>query len=180
MEYLVIFVFCFSLSEATCRCFQDMYTNWREMPPYVTYNSSRDDNMPEGVMPKIVKRSVDYCCEECPSFGRVKIHFDRDGLKNRARKLKDTELKEVIDDETDITFPIFGYTDQTHYAKYFAYIPVVPSAGVAFIVDRKQSLAQPNNVAQAVFSCWPLLMLNVIIAFSVGFIIWMLVSIVLL
>ncbi|KAK3732804.1 hypothetical protein QZH41_017706, partial [Actinostola sp. cb2023] len=165
-----------SMTASTCRCFEVLTTNWREMPPYVTYNKTAPNTKPKGMFPHIVERAIVDCCRYCRSHGLTKLNFYQDGYNKPSNKSKDIDVKSNIDDETDIHFPIFGYQDQTHYSKYYGYIPIVPTSGVAFIVNKKQSKASPNNVAQAVFNCWPLLMLNVIIAFLVGCIIWALDS----
>jgi capsular polysaccharide biosynthesis protein len=47
---------------------------------------------------------------------------------------------------------------------------------VAYIVSKDQSIASPQNVTHAIFSCWPLIFFNLIVAFIVGFIVWLLVS----
>lgn len=171
--YLLFTLMFFML--ATCRCYEKITTNWRTMPPYVTHDETGNRTKPKGMMPAIVEAAVLDCCQDCPSYGKVKINFFRDGNNKPAEKEKDIDVKSSIDDKTDLNFPIFGYIDQTHYAKYYGYTPIVPSSGVAFIVNKKQTAASPNNVAMAVFNCWPLLMLNIIIAFVVGVIVWLLV-----
>lgn len=130
------------------------------------------------MMPGVIHAAVYECCRECPSHstGRIRVNFTYDGYGNPANKTHDIDVKSYIDDQTDIHFPIFGFQDQTHFSKYYAYIPIVPSAGVAFFVNKEGGAASPQNVAGAVFSCWPLIMFNLILAFLVGLIVWFLVS----
>ena len=154
-----------------------MLTNWRDIAPYVrTANDSHGE--PIGMMPHIIHTAVYECCEECPSHttGRIRVNYTHDGYGNPANKSEDIIIKTYIDDKTDIHFPIYGFHDQTHFSKYYAYIPIVPSAGVAFFVNKQGGKASPQNVTAAVFSCWPLIMLNLIMAFLVGLIVWLLVS----
>lgn len=132
------------------------------------------------MMPYVIHSAITDCCGECPSHltGRVQINYGYDGYGNQANKSSDIIVKSYIDDETDVHFPIFGFQDQTHFAKYYGYIPIVSSAGVAFFVNKEGGAASPQNVASAVFSCWPLIMFNLILAFLVGLIVWLLVSVV--
>ncbi|XP_048579243.1 uncharacterized protein LOC5521276 isoform X2 [Nematostella vectensis] len=155
---------------STCRCHRKLSTNWRIMAPYVTYDNSSDT--PRGMFPYLLETSIEYCCGRCSAHGKTIIDFNTDGFGEKAMKNKDIDVKRAIDQVTDLSFPINGYKDQTHYSKYFGYMPVVTTPGVLFIVSRAETDASPQNVALTVFMVWPFLLVNITLALLFAFVIW--------
>lgn len=83
-------------------------------------------------------------------------------------------MKEAIDDLTDLSFPVHGYSDQRNYLRNYKYVPVVESPGAAFIV-RNEGLQAPVTAALAV--SWPLAVIVILFIFLSGFLFWMAVSV---
>ena len=93
--------------------------------------------------------------------------------QNSSRKNTKYEMKEAIDDLTDLSFPVHGYSDQRNYLRNYKYVPVVESPGAAFIV-RNDGLKAP--VTAALGSSWPLAVMVTLFIFLSGCLFWMTVS----
>ena len=117
------------------------------------------------------------CCGECRAHGHTDIDFRSAGDKQSAVKGTQNEVKQAIDDVTELSFPIYGRMDQTDYSNEYGFAPLVQSAGVAFIVAEDEPGAVAKMVVKAVFDLWPLIITVFISAFFSGIVMWLLVSV---
>jgi len=140
---------------------------------------STSDNV-TGIFPPILRLVVRSCCGECAAFGHTEIDFRTAGDNVSAMKKTQIQVKEAIDDKTELSFPVYGRMDQTDYSNEYGFAPLVQSAGVAFIVAGDEPDAAAKMVVKAVFDLWPLIITVFISAFFAGIIMWLLVSAVVL
>ena len=86
-------------------------------------------------------------------------------------------LRNGIENPTDFFFPVYGFKDQTHFAKQFGYQGIVESPGMAFIVNTNSQDNMPNAVLVNIASCWPAVMLALVITYLAGLVVWFVVSV---
>lgn len=129
-----------------------------------------------GIFPPILQLIVRSCCGECRQYGYTSIDFRSSGLNAPAIKRTEKQVKEAIDDMTELSFPIYGRMGQTDYSNEYGFAPLVQSAGVAFIVAGDEPGAAAKMVVKAVFDLWPLIITVFVSAFFSGIIMWLLVS----
>ena len=161
----------------TCNCYKKLYTNYWLNPPYMAKDSS--DNV-TGIFPPILQLIVHSCCGECAQHGYTSIDYLSSGLNASARKSTEKQVREAIDDMTELSFPVYGRMEQIDYSNEYGFAPLVQSAGAAFIVAGDEPGAAAKMVVKAVFDLWPLIVTVFISAFFSGIIMWVLVSLLVL
>ena len=114
------------------------------------------------------------CCGDCENgHGTSVIGYNLNRKQNSSKKGTKYEMKEAIDDHTDLNFPVHGYSDQQTYLGRYKYVPVVESPGAAFIV-RNEGLKAPITTALA--NSWPLAGILVAFIFLSACLFWIFVS----
>lgn len=173
-SYLCRNIFVYSLITETCNCYRKLYTNYWLNPPYVASIGS-DDNV-TGIFPPILYLVVRSCCGECRQHGYTVIDYRTAGDNASAIKNTEKRVRELIDDMTELSFPVYGRMEQTEYSNEYGFAPLVQSAGVAFIVTGDEPGAAALMLVKAVFDLWPLIVTVFISAFFAGIVMWLLVS----
>ena len=84
-------------------------------------------------------------------------------------------VKSFIDDDTDFSFPIYGWNWLETYNTYFKYIPLVESPGIVQIAIMDQHDEGALLIIKTVFQTWPLILITMTMAVVAGIIIWFLV-----
>lgn len=169
---IYIKIFAFSLFTETCNCHKKLYTNYWFNPPYMAKGSN--DNA-TGIFPPILHLVVRSCCGEC-QHGYTQIDYRASGPNTTALKSTEKQVREAIDDMTELSFPVYGRMEQTDYSNEYGFAPLVQSAGVAFIVAADEPGTAAKMVVKAVFDLWPLIVTVFISAFFAGIIMWLMVS----
>ena len=163
----------FAFLSETCPCEQHLTTNWRHYEPYVNVS---EDGEPGQIIPAVLKSMVDACCGECREYYKTELDFKRNSKGERSLHTSSRHLLENMDDETDFTFPVYGYNQQDSYKGGYGYIPVIETAGVAFIVYLREDSTTQNTMFDSMIRCLPVLLLPILTAYVAGIIIWALVS----
>lgn len=127
-------------------------------------------------MGSIVTDMIHTACGICPEYGDTTIVINSNGKGKRSYKKSILQVLDDIGDVPQISFPIYGNKYITRYEGSYAYINLVESPGLAFIAVKKTPGKAARNMISAVFDCIPLVVLSGCMAFSSGFIIWVLVS----
>ena len=157
----------------TCRCHKRLTTSWYEFRPYVHVSENK---IPSGLIPPILGKLVVTCCETCQSHGTSYVDLNLNGF-NLSAKLPDLRtLKSRISSYTDFFFPVYGFKDQTHFAKEFGYHGLVQSPGMAYIVKTNSLDDMPNAILMNIASCWPAVTLALAITYLAGLFVWLVVS----
>ena len=96
---------------------------------------------------------------------------------NQSAGLPDLRtLRTSIANPTDFFFPVYGFQDQTHFAKEFGYHGLVESPGMAFVINTNSQDDMPNAVLMNIFSCWPVVTLFMVVTYVAGLAVWAVVS----
>lgn len=161
------------LSE-TRHCEKRLTTNYWLNPPYVI-SSSANQNL-SGIFMAFLDEMVLHCCGNCQNgHGNSQMDYSLDGSSNPSRKHTEKEMRQAIDYNTDLSLPVYGFSDQRKYMSSFRFVPVIESPGAAFIVT-KEGLKSKSRIEGFVFGCGPLMLFNVAVICLTGLLIWFLVS----
>ena len=95
---------------------------------------------------------------------------------DNPRKKQDHIAVRSSVEESDFSFPLFGYEGQRQFMGEYGFLTVVKSPAVVFIVPKEDTSKVSLRLLSSVFSCWPVLLLNFSIVLLSGIIIWNLVS----
>jgi hypothetical protein len=161
----------------TCRCPKILHTNYWKYPPYARKRSSGSIR---GLFPDIVFKMTEWACGECTNgHGKTSINTMENGHGKPSFKSGLLEVLSDINDIPEISFPIHGNKYMTTFMGSYRYVHLIDSPGIAFITVAEPPDSTSLVVMQSIFDCLPLLLVAGCLAFMAGFIIWVLVSIVL-
>ena len=104
------------------------------------------------------------------------MDFNSNGLNTSARLRDLRTFKSSIGNPTDFFFPVYGFKDQTHFAKEFGYHGLVESPGMAYIINTNSQDDVPNAVLNNIISCWSVVTLFMVITYLSGLAMWVVVS----
>ena len=104
------------------------------------------------------------------------MDFNSNGLNTSARLRDLRTFKSSIGNPTDFFFPVYGFKDQTHFAKEFGYHGLVDSPGMAYIINTNSQDDVPNAVLNNIISCWSIVTLFMVITYLSGLAVWVVVS----
>ena len=166
------FILLFLFTE-TCRCHKRLTTSWYEFRPYVQVS---DNDIPDGLIPPILRKLAVTCCETCQSHGTSYVDLISNGFNQSAKLRNLRALKNSIANPTDFFFPVYGYKEQTHFAKEFGYQGMVESPGMAYIVNTNSHDDMPNAILTNIAACWPAITLALFITYLAGLLVWAVVS----
>lgn len=146
--------------------------------PYPPYVSIKPTGALDGIFGSIVEDMVITACGLCTNgHGKSKLHLSNNGKGSSSLKQTQSAVLGDINDVTDVSFPIYGYVTDTDYMKYYKYISVVESPGVAFLAVRPQFTTETNNTLYSVVSnAWMLLIFLIGLMYLFGVIFWLAVS----
>lgn len=118
---------------------------------------------------------VKECCGDCYEFSETIVDFTNNGKEKPSAKNTSRDLLENLDTVTDFVFPVHGNKYQDSYKGGYGFVPIMESAGVAFIVYPEVSTTQ-STMFESIMRCLPVLLLPIVTAYIAGVIIWILVS----
>ena len=144
-----------------------MSTNWWKISPYIGLTESSHLT---GVFPTVLHRMVASCCQPCRAHNTTLDFLTEGSVKSSLEN-----VREAISD-SDLSFPVYGSSDQERYAALYSYVPVINSPGEAFVVNREMDQTPSDILAAIIFSCWPLAVLSFLFCVLAGIIIWFMVS----
>lgn len=137
---------------------------------------NKKDKKLEGVLSNIVTDMVHTACGFCPAHGDTFIDLATNGKGQSSAKKSVLDVIKDIDDIPQISYPIYGNKYIERYMGEYAYINLVESPGVAFIVAKRFPGKAADNMIIALTDCIPVLAMSAIMAYISGFILWVLVS----
>ena len=132
--------------------------------------------MPDGLIPPILVDLAVTCCGTCQSHGESYVDLNSNGFNESAKLPSLRALRNSIANPTDFFFPVYGFKDQTHFAKQFGYQGIVESPGMAYIVNTNSQDDMPNAILANISACWPAVMFALIITYLAGLLVWSVVS----
>ena len=98
-------------------------------------------------------------------------HSDEAAFKNSLN-----HVLEDVDEVPELSFPIYGNKYITKYLGTYTYVYLVESPGVVFITAGDPPGSPAKAVYRAVVACFPFIFFAAFMAFTSGFIVWIMVS----
>ena len=132
-----------------------------------TDNSAhREGDDIKGIFQEIVSKGFQIC-------GRIAPENVNYTIKAKdLQRLDDTIVKK----EVDVAMPVLGSGAEELYGGH-AYVEVLKSPGVVFIVNKQQTLElSRRRVLQAMKETWPVIVITLLMAGFAGLLVWGLVS----
>ena len=165
---LLCFLTEFFLIQDTCRCHMFMSTNWWKIGPYI--DLTKDSEL-TGVFPTILREMVTSCCQWCRTHEITEVNILTES------SVKDS-LKDVRNNISmnDLSFPVYGSSDQDKYSALYGYVPIISSPGEVYVVNREPVVTNADILIAVVLTCWPIVVVIVVFSLLAGIIIWFLVS----
>ena len=157
---------------------KSLNASWMLMPPFVTRNPNSSDHHTsksnttvyqiDGILPYILNLALNMCCaaleqkETVVSYQHYPVH-DKSELH-----------KAIMKDEVHLIFPV--QSDDDKYKKYLPYLKLFESPGIV-LIRRQDSISRGiEDWSAAVRSCWPIVVLTVLLSIVAGICVWALVS----
>lgn len=127
------------------------------------------------MIPLILENLAVSCCRTCKLHGKTIVDFSMNGKNSPAQQESVQMVKSFIDDDTDFSFPIYGWNWLETYNAYYKYIPLVESPGIVQIAIMDNHDEGAMLIMKTVFQTWPLILITMTMAVIAGIIIWFLV-----
>ena len=156
---------------------KSLNASWILMPPFVTRNSSDHQasksnttvNQIDGILPYILKLALNICCA-VHEKNKIVVSYQHHPVHDKS------ELhKAIMKDEVHLIFPVQS-DDDKKYKKYLPYLKLFESPGIVLIRSRNSISRGIQNWSAAVRSCWPIVVLTVLMSIVAGICVWALVS----
>lgn len=158
----------------TCPCPKALYTNWAELPPYVTKPVNNES--PQGIVGSLVEEMILKSCGICrDGYGPTVLNFSHSGKGRVAYKRTINAVREDVDHRTQVSFPIIGAMDDAKFQREYVFVPLVESPGIAFITVSQDTSS--TSAISAIIQYLPLYLFCLTMAYAAGIIVWALVSI---
>ena len=114
-------------------------------------------------------------CGVCKAHGHTFLNFKTNDKGGAAHKTTLNEVVSDVNNKTAISFPVTGAMDDDKFQRYYVFVPMVESPGIAFItIDQKDG--SRNIVVSTLLKYLPLYLVCLMMAYVAGIIIWALVS----
>ena len=118
---------------------------------------------------------VSTCCQSCQTHASTIVYFVGNNTNHRSEKRGHDQVRASVE-ESDLSFPLYGYKGQDHFMGQFGFMAVVESPSVVLIVPKEDSNSSSMRLLSSLFQCWPVMLINLCIVFLSGIVIWFLVS----
>lgn len=141
------------------------------LEPYVTQGNSTKHG-PGGLVSPFVEDMAVTCCQSCKTHGESYVDFKFNGDGEPALQRTEEEFRLNIRHNTDLSFPLFGFKLQDRFRHEFGYTGIVESPGIAYVINTKYGNQVSTSLVHAIFACWPLALMGILMAYISGFMIW--------
>ena len=158
---------------------KSLNASWMLMPPFVTRNPNSSDHHAskrnttvyqiDGILPNILKLALNICCATLEQTETV-VSYQHHPVHDKS------ELhKAIMMDDVHLIFPVQS-DDDKEYKKYLPYLKLFESPGIV-LIRRQDSISRGiQNWSAAVRSCWPIVVLTLLLSIVAGICVWALVS----
>ena len=116
-----------------------------------------------------------HACGKCNRVRQTTINVQSNGKNYWAEKRSLKEMKMDIDDGVHISFPLFASSEVISYNGH-QFVPLFSHPGVIYYIIKDTLATQVKQMTKNILNTWPILILNLLLVFLSGIIIWALVS----
>lgn len=110
-------------------------------------------------------------CGVCKAHRHTFLNFKTNGKGGAAHKTTLNEVVSDVNNKTAISFPVTGAMDDDKFQRYYVFVPMVESPGIAFITVGQKD-GSKNIVISTLLKYLPLHLFCLMMAFVAGTIIW--------
>ena len=151
-----------------------LYTNWAELPPYVS--TSSNGYSPAGIIGNLVEQMILSSCGICKNgHGLTSLNYLDNGKGRPAIKRTMNSVRQDVDEQTQISFPVIGLTDDDKFQKDHVFVPMVESPGIAFIAV-SEKVDNTKRLFSDLSQYLPFYLFSLMMAYVAGIFVWLLVS----
>lgn len=159
-------------------CPENLTVSWLSKPPLFTElpvtNSSESDYHFDGILYKVLDLALQRCCV---NYKREE-GFKQPTLLYKLQANKSVLHEDILDDKADLFLPVQSDEEEV-YLGYLPYLKLLESPGIALI--QRTSDSQRGNdknilLWNAITSCWPIVVLTLLLSLVAGMCVWALVS----
>ena len=136
-----------------------------------------NDSLVDGIFPKFITPSVTAACGQCPSYQSLEVNYFRTKFGRYADQRDEQTVKNKVNDDVHVSFPIYGDANVKTFAGFYYFIGFVNSPGFAVVVRDDYKSLDASVIYEGIFKLWPVFLINVLLAYMFGIMIWMAVSI---
>ena len=159
-------------------CPENLTVSWLSKPPLSTElpvtNSSESDYHYDGILYKVLDLALQRCCV---NYKREE-GFKKPPLLYKLQANKSVLHDDILEDKADLILPVQS-DDEEVYQGYLPYFKLLESPGIALI--QRTSDSQRGNdknilLWNAITSCWPIVVLTLLLSLVAGMCVWAMVS----
>ncbi|XP_065669709.1 uncharacterized protein LOC105850908 isoform X4 [Hydra vulgaris] len=153
----------------TCKCPELLFANLYIKNPFTSVDA---DLNPSGFFLTLLQEMVVKSCGSCQGYSHSNLYFNRSKSGDETIKNSEFDLKNAINNEVDISFPIYGMNGR-EVAPDSEFSVLVMSPGIAIVVRNENTINQViNKMLIGVLNVWPVLLISYAIASIFGIVIW--------
>jgi len=153
----------------TCLCSKSLYASWYESNPYI-FELQKEVL---GILPAFYSSMISAICGACKSYSKTSVYFDRTKTGRKSRRASETDLKNVISDDTHFHGPISGRKQVTIFEGKYQYVNLIDSTASVFVVVDKSKVSKTAAMISSIGSCWPILVVCICMTILAGILVWM-------
>ena len=117
-------------------------------------------------------------CGNCSLYKDSVLYYDRTKSGKNPKKEFEAEMKQTVDTDVHLYFPVSGLKEVTVFQSIHQFIQIVESPGSAFIVVDQSKKPKTTQMINQLLATWPLTVMIVLLMVLTGVVIWVAVSIV--
>ena len=116
-------------------------------------------------------------CGSCKNYKQSIFHLFQSLSGLPTNKKTEKELKNSVNNEVDVSFPIYAYKDRTEIIPGTSVVQIIPSPGCSLIArDETNMVGVVDKMILGILQVWPLLLVCYSIATLFGILVWFTVS----
>ena len=156
-------------------CLRKLTASWLLRPPFMTLKSSGSNgsgDQTHGIFHDVLDRALNKCCAILSGGNKTFIDYKSQAAANISLLHQD-----ILKGEADLILPV--QSDDDRYKSYLPYLKILESPGIALIqrTDSFQRWDGKNILLwNAISSCWPIVVLTLLLSFVAGMCVWAMVS----
>ena len=157
-------------------CPENLNVSWLPKPPLFmelpVTNSSESGYHFDGILYKVLDLALQRCCVKRDE------RFKKPTLLYKLQANKSVLHDDILEDKADLILPVQS-DDEEVYQGYLPYFKLLESPGIALI--QRTSDSQRGNdknilLWNAITSCWPIVVLTLLMSLVAGMCVWAMVS----
>lgn len=158
-------------------CPEKLHASWLLRPPFVMMpnrSGSRNgsDVQISGILHEVLDLSLRKCCAILNAGNKTAIKYKFQAVTNRSMLHKD-----ILGEEADLILPVQS-DDKDKYISYLPYLKIMESPGIVLIQRPDSKYRGSKNILlwNAISSCWPIVVLTLLLSLIAGMCVWAMVS----